>query len=62
MPVSTLSFQVSELFDDFLHAANHKREAIVIELVGCVFRRMIIRITKRRGVGDHDAGIAMPPK
>lgn len=27
-----------QVFDDFLHAADHEGEAIVIELVGCVAR------------------------
>src|SRR5205823_14581036 len=62
MPGSPPRLQLVQIFNHFLHAAHHESESIVIELVGRVARRMIVRITKRRGVGDHDAGITVSPE
>lgn len=51
-----------EAFNHFLHAADHQRKPVVIQLVMRVARRMVVRITERRGVGDHDARITTPPE
>ena len=53
---------LAESLDHFLHAADDKRKTIVIEFVRCVGGAVIIRVTKWRGIGDHDAGIAVLPK
>src|SRR4029077_7159346 len=54
--------QFIQIFDHFLHTADHERETIVIKFVGRVVRRVIVRITKRRGVGYHDGGVTMLPE
>src|SRR5438067_1573092 len=53
---------VREFRDDFLQSANDQREAIIIEFVGRVGRAVVMRITKWRGVGDHNPGITVLPK
>ena len=59
---STPRLQLSQLFNHFLHAADDEREAVVVKFVRRVVRRVIVRITKRRGVGDHDRRITMLPE
>src|SRR5438046_2767660 len=54
--------QFIQIFNHFLHAADHEREAIVIKFVGRIARGVIVRITKRRGVGDHDGWVTMLPE
>ena len=51
-----------EFRDRLLHTANDERKAIVLELVRRVGGRVIMRITKRRRVGDHESGIATLPE
>jgi serine protease AprX len=54
--------QFVEIFNHFLHTADHQREPVVIELLGRVARRMVMRITERCSVSDHDARITTPPE
>src|SRR5688572_21048998 len=49
--------------DRLFQPADHQREAIVFELVRRVTRFVIMRITERRRIGDHDrGGIAALPE
>ena len=57
-----VQLQLIQFFDHFLHSADHERKPIVIELIGRVVSGMIVRIAKRRGVSDHDAGITVSPE
>ena len=51
-----------ELLDYFLHAADDKREAVVIEFVRSVGGSVVMWVAKRCGVRNHDAAIAVSPE
>src|SRR5437016_12169692 len=58
----TRRLQPIKFFDDFLHAADYEREPIVIKFVGRITGRVIVRISKRRGISDHDGRITILPE
>jgi hypothetical protein len=60
--VSVQALQAVKILDHFLHAADYECEAIVIKFVWPVARRVIVRISKRGGVGDHDSRVTLLPE
>ena len=50
------------MLDDFFHSPYDASHGVIIQFVGCVAGRMIMRIAERRGVGDHDARVAVLPE
>src|SRR5581483_3517873 len=61
-PGSRAGLPFVQAFNHFLDAADDQREPIVIEFIGRVFGRMIMRVAKRRSVGDHHATVATFPE
>src|SRR5215831_13706568 len=43
----------AQLADHALHAFHHARHLLRVDLIGCVARPVVVRITEWRRIGDH---------
>src|SRR5438094_8620787 len=48
--------------DDFLKSHDNTRHSPIRKLFGCIFAGVIVGITKRRGIGDHDCFVTRLPE
>ncbi len=61
-PSSGSRFHSSEVGDDVLQTRDHSGKSVVVDLVGRVLGRVVVRIAEGRGVRDHDAGVSRLPE